>query len=319
MDFRIFAAVFALMASVLYQSWCWYRQRRVCAVVGADDSSSGQANAYGFGLYSKSFAEGMRLLGYLSTGFLILRWLETEWFLLLATVLVVVSAWVDYGYLRGRRAAGVQRHELLQFCCENAWFLAVFYLLKCFAFQHYNVPTGSLEPTVRIGDYILVNQFVYGWHLPITNTLVAGNGLPKRGEIVVFRYPNDPRQMWVKRVVGLPGDHIVYRDKQLFVNGQAMLQRAVAQHPRDRGVLRKLEEFPGHYHEVYQQDALPSEDIDIVVDAGHYFMLGDNRSGSWDSRHWGQVPVENLVGRGEMILLSWDGMGIDWSRLGKWL
>lgn len=213
--------------------------------------------------------------------------------------------------------------DVVGFCSEYATFLLVIFVIRNFCVQHYRVPTGSLEPTVRPGDFLLVNQFSYGWHLPIVNTKIANYGEPKRGDIALFRYPKDPyRVIYVKRVVGLPGDHIVYRNKQLTINGEPVPQEYLGmEHELGSGyneLLAKRKEYlPGKTHDIYVRNNMSRDlDVDLVVPEGSYFMMGDNRDNSMDSRYFGPVEEKFLLGRVMLILISWDGWQPAWDRMG---
>mgnify|MGYP001288306637 CR=1 FL=1 len=241
-----------------------------------------------------------------------------EFFLVCLPLVIAAVVAADYTC---RRIYNLETEpvEVVAFCYENLTLLLAVFCLRYFVVQHYRVPTGSLEPTVHVGDFILVNQFAYGWHLPLINTKLVGYGQPKRGDIVVFRYPKDPyRLVYVKRMVGLPGDRIVYRDKRLMINGELQPQALL----EDTAWRSHRKEFlAGKEHDIYVDTSSYTlqDDIDIVVPEGHYFMMGDNRDNSADSRSWGPVPESLLVGKGAMVLFEWSGLLPDFSRSGTWL
>ena len=177
-------------------------------------------------------------------------------------------------------------------------------------------------PTLHVGDFILVNKFTYGIRLPVVNRKVIPLGNPARGDVVVFRYPPNPSVDYIKRIVGLPGDRISYRDKVLRINGkQVALERigGIAENSNGRRVLRFMETLGEHRHPIQWLVDRPSADGEVVVPQGHYFVMGDNRDNSRDSRFWGFVPDGNLVGKAFFIWMSWDGERhwIDFSRIGK--
>lgn len=215
--------------------------------------------------------------------------------------------------------------DTISFCREYATFLLLVFVIRNFAFQHYRVPTGSLEPTVRPGDFLLVNQFSYGWHLPIINTKIADYGEPKRGDIALFRLPSDPyRVIYVKRVVGLPGDHIEYKNKQLKINGELVLQEYIGLEQEfgsghQEWMSKRKEFLPGKSHNILVKGGFGFDDVevDLVVPEDAYFMMGDNRDLSLDSRFFGPVDKKYLLGKVMFLLLSWDGWYPDWSRIGE--
>jgi signal peptidase I len=176
-----------------------------------------------------------------------------------------------------------------------------------------------------IGDFILVNKFTYGVRLPVSHTKIVEMGAPKRADIVVFRYPGDPTVDYIKRIVGLPGDRIGYFDKQITVNGEPVKQTAlmayqgVGKGENMTGALLKSEELGGVNHDILIREGQPSRQGEYIVPPGHYFVMGDNRDNSNDSRYWGFVPEENLVGKAFFIWMSfdWDNGGIAFSRIGS--
>ncbi len=180
-------------------------------------------------------------------------------------------------------------------------------------------------PTLLIGDFILVNKFDYGLRLPVLNTKFIDNKTPERGDIVVFRYPEDPSIPFIKRVVGLPGDKVTYYDKVLYINDIPMEQILEGRYnaygsgkPMDGASLR-IEDLDGIEHNILLIPGRNSQELERIVPEGHYFVLGDNRDNSKDSRFWGFVPDENLIGRAFMIWMNWDSKngGIDFSRIGS--
>lgn len=204
-------------------------------------------------------------------------------------------------------------------------FLAVL-LLRSFVVEPFRIPSGSMMPTLLVGDFILVNKFGYGLRLPVLNTRILEVGEPERGDVVVFRYPEDPSIPYIKRIVGLPGDTIRYVDKQLHVNGQPVLQepvgvfQGVGHGTRATGSLELLEDLTGVRHRILVDPTRPAvaARTDWTVPPGHYFVLGDNRDDSRDSRFWGFVPEDHLVGRAFVIWMNWDWSagGVDVGRLG---
>ncbi len=202
-------------------------------------------------------------------------------------------------------------------------------LFRSFIAEPFKIPSGSMMPTLLVGDFILVNKFSYGLRLPVLGTKILPVGEPKRGDVFVFRYPNpehDPKKVgidYIKRVIGLPGDEITYRNKTLFVNGQEVPQTAIGPFIGSGDEGRKMagseiasEALPGADHHILKSNMLlAGREGTWRVPAGHYFAMGDNRDNSEDSRYWGFVPEENVVGRAFAIWMNWDG-GIDFHRIG---
>jgi len=197
-------------------------------------------------------------------------------------------------------------------------------ILRSFIAEPFRIPSASMMPTLLIGDFILVNKYDYGIRLPVLNTLVYRNKTPERGDIIVFRYPEDPSIPYIKRVVGLPGDHITYYDKTLFINGKPVEQEdlgkyvAMGSGEMMDGASLRLENLESVTHEILVDLERYSRDVEGIVPENHYFVLGDNRDNSKDSRYWGFVPDNNLIGRAFLIWMNWDTRngGIEWGRIG---
>ncbi len=180
-------------------------------------------------------------------------------------------------------------------------------VLRSFVAEPFKIPSGSMLPTLTIGDYILVNKFAYGVRLPVLNTKIIELSEPKRGEIFVFRYPKDPSLNYIKRVIGLPGDKIEYYDKILYINGKSISQAYQNSYRiGDIGIAQRLTEQLGDIeHEMLIMQHNPIRNDKWIVPEGHYFAMGDNRDNSNDSRFWGFVPEENLVGKAFFIFFHW--------------
>lgn len=205
--------------------------------------------------------------------------------------------------------------------------LLIVLLFRSFLFEPFKIPSGSMIPTLLIGDFIVVNKFAYGLRLPVTNTRIVPIGEPYRGDVVVFRYPVDPKVNFIKRLVGLPGDTITYRDKKLFVNGERVEATELGRYSSmevkcatPRPDAERLTEALGPVsHDILVHEGSGSRNGQWEVPDGHYFVMGDNRDRSNDSREWGFVPEENLMGRAVGIWLNFDytkGCG-DLSRIGN--
>jgi signal peptidase I len=209
--------------------------------------------------------------------------------------------------------------------------ILVVFLLRSFLFEPFKIPSGSMIPTLTIGDLILVNKFHYGVRLPVINKKIIANHSPVRGDVMVFRYPPNPSVDYIKRVVGVPGDEVAYLNKQLSINGQAVpttplpdyydedavryQQQAseklgAVEHriltDRDRpGFMIPMPEFQA-YRDACRYSA---EGVVCKVPEGHYFMMGDNRDNSQDSRFWGFVPEANIVGKAFFVWMNFGNLG----------
>ncbi len=202
--------------------------------------------------------------------------------------------------------------------------LLLVWIIRSFIVQPYRVPTGSLEPTVMPGDFILVKQYSYGVRLPVSQTKLFGKGEPKRGDIALFYYPEDTSTRFVKRVIGLPGDHVVYKNKILTLNGKEMSQTEIGPDLNEdpgmlpQPVMKMREDLDGVSHYIFiDKEKTNGPEVDVTVPANHYFMMGDNRDNSADSRYWGFVPEEYLIGQAFAVWMSWDSNNtrVRWNRL----
>lgn len=206
--------------------------------------------------------------------------------------------------------------------------------LRSFVAEPFRIPSSSMMPTLLVGDFILVNKFTYGLRLPVLNTKVVEMGAPSRGDVVVFRYPGagpqDPQTGvdYIKRVVGLPGDRITFRDRTLYVNDEPVAKRPVGVYVGS-GMGREMTgatlfelELAGKGHQILEMGPFgdPRAENSWVVPEGEYFMMGDNRDRSLDSRYWGFVPERNLVGKAFVVWLNCEGWfcsgAFDYTRIG---
>ena len=206
---------------------------------------------------------------------------------------------------------------LLEFGRQFFPVIAAVFLLRSFLVEPFRIPSGSMIPTLRVGDFILVNRFAYGLRCPIGDCKLLALGEPKRGDVVVFRYPVDPKMDFIKRVIGLPGDTVRYTGKQLSINGEPMSQQLIGRFG-DRMDVESVESLGSISHHVLSNADRPAADFEFTVPEGQYFMMGDNRDGSSDSRFWGTVPEAYLKGRAFFVWMSWDAdaMRPVWSRIG---
>lgn len=185
--------------------------------------------------------------------------------------------------------------------------LFIVLILRSFLVEPFQIPSGSMLPTLKIGDFILVNKYHYGIRLPVAGTKVIPLNDPQRGDVMVFKYPEDPRINYIKRVVGVPGDKIRYANKKLFVNGKQVPQEFVAnlKFENPPKILVKEDLF-GVEHEIYVEPFRDPKWPEWEVPEGNYFVLGDNRDNSRDSRYWNFVPDELVVGKAFAVWLHWE-------------
>ena len=251
--------------------------------------------------------------------------------LILFSLLVLTGViWLlDRFMLRAKRPAGESEPWWVEYAKSFFPVILIVFLLRSFLVEPFKIPSGSMIPTLHVGDFILVNRYTYGLRLPIINKKFIEIGQPKRGDVMVFHFPGDPSVDFIKRVIGLPGDVLVYRNKKLQINGQeqALLhdgdynyfkeelqfihterytedlggrKHAVILNPEVSQVhLGNVENFPLH-----EQCSYSEEEVRCTVPAGHYFMMGDNRDDSKDSRYWGFVPDEMIVGKAFFIWMN---------------
>jgi len=181
------------------------------------------------------------------------------------------------------------------------------FVLRSFLVEPFQIPSSSMVPTLQVGDYILVNKYTYGIRLPVLRNKVLSLNEPQRGDVMVFFPPHMGKTYFIKRVIGLPGDTVVYRDKQLIINGELVDQKLLAALPPSQPRFHLIEENLGDVVHQAQTDLRRNlDDFAIRVQPGHYFMMGDNRDNSSDSRVWGQVPERNIVGQAFAIWMHWD-------------
>ena len=197
----------------------------------------------------------------------------------------------------------------------------IVFLLRGFIAEPFRIPSGSMLPTLEIGDFILVSKFNYGVRIPVINKKVIDLGSPERGDVIVFRYPENPSIDYIKRVIGVPGDEIGYYNKVLYINGKIAEQQPKGDYPVGYYSFKRAEETlpnPELKHDILMTDLQAASDFtNLIVPANSYFVMGDNRDNSRDSRVWGFVPDENLVGRAFFVWMSWEwGNWPKWHRVG---
>jgi signal peptidase I len=231
-------------------------------------------------------------------------------------------------------SASVKEPILVEYSRSFFPVILIVLLLRSFIVEPFRIPSGSMMPTLLVGDFILVNKFAFGIRLPVLNKKIIDVGEPERGDVTVFRYPKEPTVDYIKRIVGIPGDRVYYQDKVVYVNGQAAQQTPIGVYTgvgagaRETGSYRALENLDGVEHSILKHPLAPDfspmcrvlGNGPIVVPEGHYFVMGDNRDNSNDSRCWGLVPEENLVGKAFAIWMNWDGarngFPVAWDRIG---
>jgi len=220
------------------------------------------------------------------------------------------------------REAAAREPLLVEYSKSFFPVLALVFVLRSFIAEPFQIPSGSMEPTLEVGDFILVNKFTYGIRLPVLNTQVIPVNKPERGDVMVFFPPHQPETYFIKRVVGLPGDRVSYVDHQLSINGEAVPQELVKEEPSARPPSLIVRERLGDTSYTTRKQLQPnrySQSGSWVVPEGHYFMMGDNRDGSFDSRGWNDlnkdggknlsfVPEEAIVGKAFAIWMHWDSL-----------
>jgi signal peptidase I len=262
--------------------------------------------------------------------------------LFLLTVVTGVIALADRMLWARNRAPGEAEPWWIEYPKSFFPVLLIVFLLRSFIAEPFKIPSSSMRPTLEVGDFILVNKFAYGIRLPIVEKKIIPLGEPQRGDVIVFRYPVAPSQDFIKRLVGLPGDEVVYRDKKITVNGipwpqvsdgaygyleglsyattERFLERAgerehtIAQNPAMQPVyIHNVRQFPGRENCVYNERGFVCK-----VPPGSYFMMGDNRDNSDDSRYWGFVPDDHIRGKAFFIWFNWDDISsLAFKRIGS--
>jgi signal peptidase I len=256
-------------------------------------------------------------------------------FALILFVLCVITGalWsLDKFVLRRKRAAGAREPLWVEYGGSLFPVILLVFLLRSFIVEPFKIPSGSMIPTLLVGDFILVNKYAYGVRLPVINKKIISVGEPQRGDVMVFRYPEDPSLDYIKRVVGVPGDRVVYQNKKLAINGVEVDAHKIDDylHPERLQYSQQYQAKLGSTTHRYLNDLESPASVDAsvfpfqdnclynnagvvcTVPQGNYFMMGDNRDNSRDSRVWGFVPEENIVGKAFFIWFNFN----DLSRIG---
>ena len=251
--------------------------------------------------------------------------------LFLLILLVVTGAvWLLDLYVLRRGRKDAKQPWWVEYSISFFPVILIVFLLRSFLVEPFKIPSSSMVPTLLVGDFILVNKFTYGIRIPVLNRKVIQIGNPERGDVMVFRFPEDPSLDYIKRVVGVPGDRVEYRNKRLTINGAPVPTRQIDDYlskERMQFSKRFVETLNGTEHEILLDEdasasmmpgrAFPfagncnynSSGLACTVPPGHYFMMGDNRDNSSDSRVWGFVPDENIVGKAFFIWLNLNELG----------
>ena len=253
--------------------------------------------------------------------------------LILFVLLVLTGAiWLlDRFWLRRQRGESAGQPWWVEYSISFFPVILAVFVLRSFVLEPFKIPSGSMIPTLHVGDFILVNRYTYGLRLPIVNKKIIEINQPQRGDVIVFHYPGDLSVDYIKRVIGLPGDEIIYRYKRLWINGKMQpVERDGDYNYVERGVNflhteRYRENLDGRGHVIlvnpdrppihlngverfprYEQCRYSEREMRCTVPVGHYFMMGDNRDNSRDSRYWGFVPDELIVGKAFLIWMNFN-------------
>lgn len=269
-------------------------------------------------------------------------------FALILVLATFVTGLVWFGWwLVGGTARDQEEPTVVEWCRAFFPVLLIVLVLRSFVAEPFRIPSASMMPTLKVGDFILVNKFAYGLRLPVLETKFLEVGSPERGEVAVFRYPPAPQVDYIKRVAAVPGDEVQYRDQKLYVNGEKVARTELGPYePREidagqnrvrPGSLLWEEKLNDHAYRILlapsseyrsvpsgsggqrQQNLREELHEGVEIPEGEYLMLGDNRDNSADSRHWGLVPEDHLRGRAMFIWMSWElfNASPDWGRFGK--
>lgn len=255
--------------------------------------------------------------------------------LILFSLLVLTGViWLlDVSMLRGKRIAGVNEPWWVEYAKSFFPVILIVFLLRSFLVEPFKIPSGSMIPTLHVGDFILVNRYTYGLRLPIVNKKFVEINQPQRGDVMVFHYPENPSVDYIKRVVALPGDTVLYRNKKVWINGAEQVQQRgedynyvesglsfvhaeqyteklgekmhqILINPEEPLVrLNSVAEFPH-----FDQCEYTETEVRCKVPEDHYFMMGDNRDNSRDSRYWGFVPDKMIVGKAFFIWMNFNDL-----------
>ena len=255
-------------------------------------------------------------------------------FILVAAVIVSAIIWLIDSLLFAKKRTAeasprpAQDPLLVEYAKSFFPVLFAVMILRSFVYEPFRIPSGSMMPSLLVGDFILVDKFHYGLRLPVLHSKVTAGDEPRRGDVAVFRFPGNESLDFIKRIIGLPGDHVSYYNRRLMVNGEPLAIDFKETFPGQgngsdnmRGGEVHIEQIDGASYTIMTDPKVNfSANGELIVPDGHYFVMGDNRDHSNDSRFWGYVPEENLVGRAVTVWMHWDwrdgGTGLDFSRIG---
>jgi len=246
-------------------------------------------------------------------------------FALILVILSLVSGLIyllDVLFWEKKRDKQQKPNKIIEYARSFFPVFLIVLLIRSFLVEPFRIPSGSLEPTLLVGDFVAVNKFAYGLRLPVIEKKIIPISDPKTGQIAVFRWPPEPSYDYIKRVIGTPGDKVSYHNKVLTINGKEVKQTFVEytmDESSGRPVAKYKEDLNGVVHDIFVRPDLPAVDFDVVVPTGNYFMMGDNRDDSADSRFWGFVPEGYLRGKAFLVWMSWNGKtdSLRWSKIGS--
>ena len=237
-----------------------------------------------------------------------------------ATFITGIIYFLDILILKRKRLKKQKPPLIIEYGKSFFPILLVVFIIRSFIVEPFKIPSGSMMPTLISGDFIVVNKFSYGIRFPVWNKVLINLGKPNRGDVFVFHYPKDPSIDYIKRVIGLPGDEIRYENKELFINGTIINKTFLGKYSYtfNENEMLKASEFietlDNSNYSILVHD-IPSENYKFNVPEGHYFAMGDNRDNSSDSRVWGFVSDELLVGKAFFIWLNFS----EFNRIGTWI
>lgn len=246
-------------------------------------------------------------------------------FALLLFILFLVSGFIallDKLWWAKKRTPDQKPNKIIEYAHSFYPVFIFVLILRSFLVEPFRIPSGSLEPSLQVGDFVAVNKFAYGIRLPIIEKKIINIKAPKVGDVAVFRWPPNPAFDYIKRVIGTPGDQISYHNKILTLNGREIPRTFIeftVDESSGAAVTKYRENLNGVSHDIYIRPSVPAEDFDIIVPPGYYFMMGDNRDDSADSRFWGLVSDDMLRGKAFLVWMSWNSHTgwFRWSNIGR--